>query len=50
MVDVRFELTTSSSSLADDVNCKVTRGGHRYPFVRLPIERVLGCYSLVLVA
>ena len=47
MVDVGLEPTTQKAhGPADDAICKVIGWGHRVPPASLPIEQVLGEYSL----
>ena len=47
MVDVGFEpRTRKKHGPVDDATCKVIRGGGRVPHAGLPIEQVLGEYSL----
>ena len=47
MVDVGFEPTTQKDHCpADDAICKVVGGGHRVPPAGLPIEQILGEYSI----
>ena len=49
MVDVEFEPTTQKTHVpADDAISKVIGWGHRMPLAGLPIDQVLGEYSLPL--